>query len=162
MMGGGPRGVVMGSSRYVSLPETAQSAISESLWQDAMRQTMQRFNNADIAVAIMRDSPRPGFDVPTCLARQAKTPWLALDCGYSRKLALDSVEYNLIRQAAVDLKQVLFIDMSGRICASEECNPVDSGSGIVLFRDSHHLTTEFVRHVAPDLQQALAGVMGAG
>lgn len=157
-----PKVVVMGYYRYVSLPDAVQSTISERHWQDAMRETMQRFNDAGIAVAIMRDSPRPGFDVPTCLARQAKTPWLELDCDFSRTLALDSVEYNLNRQAAMDLEQVLFIDLSRRICASEICNPVDSDSGIVLFRDSHHLTTEFVRHMAPDLHRALAGVMGAG
>ena len=154
-----PKIVLMGYSRYV---DTESSGISEQLWQQAMRETLDRFAQAGITVAIMRDTPRPGFDVPTCLARQAKTPWIGRDCHFSRQQAMDLVEYNLIQQVAGNSPQVEFIDMSGFVCSSDQCSPIDPESGIVLYRDSHHLTTKFVRHVIPELQQALADAMGSG
>lgn len=137
--------------------------ISGADWQKGMRATFNLFGQSDIAVTVMRDTPRPGFDVPLCLAQQVKNAaWREQTCNYSRDEALDVKEYQLTRNAATDLKNVSFIDMSQSICTSEQCSPIDRDSGIVLFRDSHHLTTEFVRHLVPELQIALADVMGAG
>lgn len=156
-----PSVVMMGYYRYVSAArEAGAESINDASWQQGMHHTLELFEQADIPVAIMRDSLRPGFNVPTCLARQAKTPWRDLDCSFPLQPALDTVEHNLNLRAAADMKHVSFVDLNNRICTSAECDPVDSDSGIVLFRDSHHLTTEFVRHIAPDLNTKLLDVIG--
>jgi len=128
-------------------------------WQQGMHDTFSALEPAGINVVVMRDSPHPGFNVPLCLARQAKNAWMGATCDYSREHGLDSVEYKLARNAAANMKNINFIDLSQRICTSEKCSPTDGDSGIVLFRDSHHLTTEYVRHLMPELKIELARVM---
>lgn len=155
-----PAMVVMGYYRYVSLPDESLEPISQTRWREGMRDTLARFDAAGVPVAVMRDNPRPGFDVPRCLARQAKQPWLDLDCSFSRQPSLDSVEYALIREAARDLAHVRFVDMSDDICADNHCTPMDD-SGIVWFRDDHHLTTAAVKQLAPNLSDALVAAMVA-
>lgn len=156
-----PAMVVMGYYRYVSLSDDSIAPISEDDWRNGMHDTLARLDAASVPVTILRDNPRPGFDVPTCLARQAKLPWRALDCNFTRQPSLDSLEYGLTREAARNLTHVAFVDMSDDICATANCNPVDSQSGVVWFRDDHHLTTAAVRQLAPHLSDALAGVMVA-
>lgn len=140
---------------------SGNQVVGKEAWQTGMRHTFSLLEKSNIPVAVMRDSPRPGFNVPLCLARQAKTSWINMNCDYPRAKALDLEEYQLTRNAATDMKNVSFIDLSANICASEQCSPIDAKSGIVLFRDSHHLTTEFVRHLAPELQTALSQAMGS-
>lgn len=152
-----PALVVVGYYRYVSLPEEAGgAAIRAQDWLEGMHHTMQMFNDAGIQVVVMRDSPRPGFDVPTCLARQAKSPWRALNCRFQRSHSLDNVEYHLIQQASQQLPYIAFIDLSERICQTAMCDPFDHQHGVVLFRDAHHLTTRFVRQLVPTLTHALS------
>lgn len=156
-----PAIVVMGYYRYVSLPRAEMDGIRADQWQEGMQQTFKRFDEASIPVAVLRDSLHPGFDVPTCLARKAASPWRNLNCDYSRQPALDSMEYQLTRNAARPFKQVSFIDLSSEICAGDDCSPVDINSGVVLFRDNHHLTTAAVRQMAPQLNTALLAAMVA-
>jgi peptidoglycan/LPS O-acetylase OafA/YrhL len=135
--------------------------IDRQAWQAGLRRTFSRLDDAGIPVAVLRDSPRPGFNVPLCLARQAKAHWIGISCEYVRDKALDPEEYRLTRNAASDFARVSFIDLSDRICAHAQCAPVHDPSGIVQFRDSHHLTTEFVRYLSPELHTALLQVMTA-
>ncbi len=156
-----PAMVVMGYYRYVSAVDDSLEPISDTDWRTGMQSTLTRLANAHVPVAIMRDSLRPGFDVPTCLARQVKLPWRGLDCQYPRQPALDLMEYRLNQEAANGLSRVAFVDLSDDICRSDACSPFDAERDLVWFRDDHHLTTEAVRYLAPRLQGALEAMMVA-
>ena len=156
-----PALVVIGYYRYVTVDDGG-APVSRTAWIRGIHHTLSLFSHAGIPIAVMRDSPRPGFNVPDCLARQAQNPWLGLDCDFPRQPALDSVEYRLIHKATAHLTRISYIDLSRSICATSQCDPVDPATGTVEYRDSHHLTRTFVREITPALDPKLSALMRAG
>lgn len=151
-----PALVVMGYyAGYVT-----HGSVAEDAWQQGMRTTLSAFGEANIAVAVMRDTPRPGFNAPLCLARQThNASWQQLTCEFSTASWADDREYQLTRAAADGMTHVTFIDLNDRICAGERCSAVDAMTGMVRYRDSHHLTTEYVRALAPLLLPSLSDII---
>lgn len=152
-----PSLVVMGYyAGYVT-----HGSIAGETWLQGMRTTFEAFGHANIAVAVMRDTPRPGFNSPLCLARQAKVAsWHQQSaCDFSPTPLEEDAEYQLARAAAEGMEHVAFIDLNDSICAEARCDSIDAETGIVRYRDSHHLTTEYVRALAPALQASLTDIM---
>jgi peptidoglycan/LPS O-acetylase OafA/YrhL len=127
--------VVMASSTEYDPDDLAE-------WRAATRRTLARLSQTGLRVAVIRDTPRPPFDVPTCLARRARHPWLpGQTCGFAREAALASGVYQVERQSAVDLPGVTFIDLTEQLCGAPMC-PVERG-GMILYRDASHITGSF-------------------
>lgn len=51
---------------------------------------------------------------------------------------------------------VAFIDLTDRFCDDTLCLPV--GGNLLIFRDTHHLTIEFSRTLAPTLGERMKAV----
>ncbi len=119
-------------------------------WRDGMRATLTALDSAQIATIIIRDSPHPGVNVPTCLSHAAHTGTTAAVCGRSRVRALDSLTFGAERAAAAGLVRVAFVDVSDEICDSTQCGPIRDE--LVVYRDGNHLALAFVEH----LERAIA------
>jgi hypothetical protein len=124
--------------------------LSASQWGAGLRRTYGTLARAGINTVVIRGTPRPGFDVPSCLSRRASNaPFNGKRCEYAlgRSLVPDAVaEQNA---AARGVPSVAFVDMNDRVCGSAVCPVVKRGA--VVFRDDGHLTATFSRREAPTL-----------
>lgn len=104
-------------------------------------------------VVLLRDVPRPGFDVPECLSSHANT---SSACTFPQAghlhpdAALWTAERPVTTAAGVGV-----VDLAPLICPADPCQTVSPG-GAIIYRDDHHLTATFARSVAPEVTTALA------
>ncbi len=106
--------------------------------------------------AIMVDTPHAAWDVPDCLASHRAD---IRPCATPRSTALS--QHGLIERAAAKLARAATIDLASDICPtspSASCPAVVDG--MIVDRDSHHLTATFSASLAPELDQGLSLVIG--
>jgi hypothetical protein len=136
----------------------ASSRLSYSQWEEGNRQTLGTLDSAGVRTILLRDSPRPGFDVPVCLSRAAYRD-LPLDgCHLSRDVAVDSGSFAAEQRAARGLSHVSLVDFTDLICDATDC-PV-LRDGMVVYSDDNHLTATYARSLAPAMTSRLASIMG--
>lgn len=122
-------------------------------WLAGLERTLHSLEDMHVHTIILRDSPRPGFDGPTCLARLAWRPWLYRDCQFRRDRAIRQDVADAEDIAARTSQRVSIVDISSAICKSEECD-IEKGD-LVIYRDYHHLTASFSASLAPSLAELL-------
>jgi len=119
--------------------------------QRGAHRILKRFTDAGLPMIVFRDSPFPGFNIPTCLARAERLSWFPLaTCDTNRNDVLHS-EVFAAEKASVP--GVSFIDLSDRICSEKVCHGTEGG--VVVYRDDNHLSGAFVDTLAPDLEKDL-------
>lgn len=122
-------------------------------WLAGLEGVLTHLSGTGARVVVIRDVPLPGFDVPRCLARQAKRgssgsgPCMFLpDLGPHAPLAMAE------RRLVETFPNAIYVDLAGRICPDSPCQT--ERNGVVLFSDSHHLTATFSSLLAEDLYRA--------
>jgi hypothetical protein len=120
-------------------------------WKAGWRRTLSPLERAGVTVAVMRDTPWPGKDVPACVARNAAAPDA---CDVSRS-ALDSPAYDVGMTRGSPTAHG--VDLSEVICDPDRC-PATRGKYLV-YRDTDHLTATFSRALAPYLDKRLAPLL---
>lgn len=129
-------------------------ALSPDEWRKGTLKAVARLASRAREVVIIRSPPRPGFHVPSCLARQEQGSQLARrDCSFDTAKA--NLPYILAaqREAAGEHPNVRVVDMSRYICPGAVCSTV--AGNMVKYRDEHHLTETFVRRLASPLRHEL-------
>ncbi len=129
---------------------TASTAGAE--WQAGWTRTLAQFATAGVHVAVLRDTPWPGVDIPACVARHMSTPSA---CDVARD-ALDSPAYDVGMTARSTTAHG--VDLTKILCDSDRC-PATRGKYLV-YRDTSHLTATFARALAPYLGRALLPLLG--
>lgn len=147
-----PQLVVLSSANYYAgtVAERAQ-ALAGILGRLGAVSTMQ---------IVLRDTPRPGFDVPNCLARAVWRDRAAGEvCSFERNSpAVWREEIADAERATVAaMPAARYLDLSAAFCERIRC-PVQQGN-LVLFSDAHHLTASFSQALAPTLSDALRRVL---
>ena len=105
-------------------------------------------------VVILRDSPRPGFSAPDCLARREWNPALSpATCTFDPQASLSPQVMQALAAAALPFPNVHLIDMTASICDQTPC-AVGAGTTI-KYRDGGHLSDSFVRSLTPQLRDTL-------
>ena len=108
-------------------------------------------------VALLRDVPRPGFDVPACLSQHVTDP---ATCSFPRARhvlpdgQLWQAEATVVRDRGVHI-----VDLTSAVCPGDPCQVVSPG-GAIIYRDEHHLTATFAREAAGAVRQALTPLLG--
>ncbi|GGA66801.1 acyltransferase [Arenimonas soli] len=115
---------------------------------DAVRPLVE----AGIRVVAIRDTPRLGIDVAECMSRQGAT-----QAGCSRNARPLLARPDPLDAAAVRVPAMARVDMNPAICPGTTCPPVIGG--LLVWRDSHHLTATFARSLAPELESRLDAVL---
>ncbi|MEP7347065.1 MAG: acyltransferase family protein, partial [Gemmatimonadaceae bacterium] len=143
-----PKFVVMSNaSQYVHASD-ARLRVTSNEWRDAEAETLQRLSAASIPTFVVRDSPIPGFDVPTCASRLTwRTGNSSGQCDASRAIAVEHVAADAEAQAVTRSGTARLLDMTDAICGETVC-PAEK-DGRVVYRDDHHLTASFVSYLAP-------------
>jgi len=117
-------------------------------WQAGWSRSLAALARAAVPVAVLRDTPWPGRDVPSCVSQHRSNPSA---CDLSRS-ALDSPAYDVGMVAGV--AGAHGVDLTSVICDPSRC-PVTRGKYLV-YRDTSHLTATFARALAPYLGAQLA------
>ena len=115
-------------------------------WREGMSRTLDRLGRVADHVVVIGDTPRSIFDVPVCLSAH-RDDVLACATPFSRSVSLD---WRAEEQAAAARGGAGFVDPTPWVCPSGPC-PAVIGN-FMVFRDEHHLTTQF--------SSALAGRLG--
>jgi hypothetical protein len=126
------------------------SEVTPEIWRDGLRRTYQTLSAAGLETIVIRGTPRPGFDVPSCLSRMASNaPLRVKPCVYDRAGSLSPLAVAAQDDAAHGLRHIAFVDVNDRVCATPSCPVVQRG--IIVFQDDGHLTRTFSLATAPVL-----------
>jgi peptidoglycan/LPS O-acetylase OafA/YrhL len=157
-------GVVIASSSAVYVRGAGRSGTESRLssreWAEGTRQTLAALDAARVRTLLLRDVPRPGFDVPLCLARAAwRSPYADAACGLTRAAVLDDAVFEAEREAAEGLGHITLMDLSDQFCDAGQCEPVRNG--VVVYRDSNHLTVAFSESLSEVLGDRVAPLIAS-
>lgn len=141
--------VIASSVGYVKGPgrEGGYATLTNNQWREGTRAILTRLNSDRIPAILVRDTPRPGFNVPVCLSRAVshnKKP--AEACSVDQTSALDGPTWKAEQIAATGLSTVREVDLTDQFCDVDFCGPMRDG--IVVYRDTNHITATFSVHLA--------------
>ena len=145
-----PALVITANFAHVKWPGDRGGRYLVAEWGTAYRRALARLDSAAIPTIVLRNPPRPGFDVPACVARlaqfqRANPPLCAFDRQLPRILEVARQE----ERATAGLRHVTLVDLNDRICPGARCAPVLDGQ--LVYRDRHHLTVGYAASLADDL-----------
>jgi hypothetical protein len=143
--------LVITSSSTTNLPidpsgEELTVARRSDLYRRGLATAVATLMDAGVEVVLLADTPRPGRDVPECLAIND----LVADCSIGLSEAAVPVFH---REIASSSEGVIYIDMTPWICTDQVCPPIVDN--VIVWRDTHHLTTTYALALAPLLGERL-------
>ena len=94
--------------------------------------------------------------MPECVAKNLHA---LTRCAVPRGPAVARSGAALQRAAADQVPGATLVDLTGYVCPQDTCAPVIGG--VLVFRDTHHLTGTYARSLAPMLETPIrAGLAG--
>lgn len=134
---------------------------SENQWIAGTESVLKQLSLATGHIYLLRDTPHLPFDGPDCLAEHVGRPaWLGLGhaCQVASADAQGALVYQWLGVAASRFTNVSRLDMNAYICPEGICSA--KSRGMVVFRDSQHMTGSFAATLGPALAMKLG--LGAG
>ena len=139
-----PSLVIVGS---VGDGENARAVDPDPVHQgQAMARTIKTWRSR---VAVIVDTPLPHFNVPSCLSGHRAD---VRACEKPRSVALGP-NHGVVESTAARLAGATLVDLTPWVCPWETCPVVLNG--MIVYRDTHHLTATFAASLAPALKAAL-------
>ena len=140
---------------YIALPGvTERWTASAEDWRTGVERTVATFDSAGIRTILLADTPVPGFDVPSCLARATWNPRIYGNrCDFRRSWEGAVIANRIDADVARTSTGARVVDLTDLICQTDPCRP--AADGFVRFRDAHHLTTRFAASLAPVLAERI-------
>lgn len=132
--------------RKISRPIIAEDSVPEGY-----AHIFTRLVEAGIGVIAVRDNPLMGFDVLDCVYR-INVGSDENACTRVRNEVLPSTRENLGLPTDIH-----FIDLSDSMCNEATCE--GTRDGVVIYKDSHHLTTDFVLTLSDQLTESIKTLM---
>lgn len=145
--------VVAGNSSAYD-PFVRRDALAQAEWQGGLSASLGRLGLVAEHVVLVRDTPRPGFHVPSCLARalsRGEDPSSA--CTFALSGAVLRGAEEVERAAAQEHPRVAYVDMNDTICSEAGC-PVER-DGVVLYHDRQHISATLARSLAGEFRERL-------
>jgi peptidoglycan/LPS O-acetylase OafA/YrhL len=140
----------------VILGSVQTSNFTQTQWVEGTTRVLKTISTSSGHIYLLRGTPHLPFDGPSCLSSQSWLPWLHASQSNCRAPAFDQQGndvYQWLQEASERFDNVTTLDMSNIVCPSNECSA--ERSGLVVFRDSQHLTATFAESVGHDLGQRL-------
>ena len=142
------------SSGYIRGPWTSRGdhAVTYDEWESGLSRSLQQLRAANIPVLILRDTPSPGKNVGTCIARSRWRETPEANCDIQRANALDP-RISPLESGVAATHGARYGDLSAEFCDNEICHGMRSG--ILVYRDVNHITSDFATTLIPALQALL-------
>jgi peptidoglycan/LPS O-acetylase OafA/YrhL len=114
---------------------------------EALARRVDQLRERDVLPVLVRDVPRPPFDLPECLL---DNPDRASACAFDRTdaLARSGTGHDELASIRPGLP---VLDLTEAICPAQTCSPVVGG--VVVWRDSNHLSATYVRSLRDLVEQ---------
>jgi peptidoglycan/LPS O-acetylase OafA/YrhL len=133
----------------------------QTQWVEGSARIFARVSKAANAVFVIPGTPSLNFDGPGCVVRNV-SPEGRVDrraCAAMDRVGRIEPVVRELAQAADRFGNVYLLDLNDLVCPEKKCNAV-SAQGVVVFRDSQHLTDTFVRTQIPFVRRRIekAGV----
>lgn len=135
-----------------------QPGLSAVDWVAGMTRAITDLRQVADRVVYIEDVPAPGFDMVECLSSLSWWSWRedADDCAFDRDEALLHQTWEPVTIAQLD--GVEYLSMLNVVCPGERC--VGIQGELLVFRDSHHLATDFVMSLVPALDALVTDATG--
>jgi peptidoglycan/LPS O-acetylase OafA/YrhL len=150
-----PNLLVVSNALYVTYrdgqPQTDQ--LHEHL-ADGLRSTWREMTGAGVPVSVIRDTPYQLINVSECVSAN---PRKLTKCATSRDAAMTRGAAPAHDQASANEHDVHLIDLTDAICPTDLCAPVIGG--VLVYRDTNHLTATYVESLTPRLSTALTRLL---
>jgi hypothetical protein len=140
--------------------DPSRSADTDELTEvrEGTRRILNTFHDSGLRVMLVRDNPEFSFDVPICLARSSRHPWYPSGgCELPVTAVLDPAIFEAEKSAVQNFPNVRLVDLTDRFCERGMCRAVHNG--MVMYRDSDHLTGRFTASLADVVEEHILAVM---
>jgi peptidoglycan/LPS O-acetylase OafA/YrhL len=140
----------------VMLSTVSTNGFSEQQWTQGTERVLEKLTGATGRIYILRATPHLPFDGPNCLAqREGRPAWLGTHaiCSAPSEDAQARMVLHALSNAVVAVPNASIIDLNDRICPNGICYAQQKG--MIVFRDSQHLTASFAASLAPELARWL-------
>lgn len=141
----------------VVLLGSTTAGFTKQQWIDGTAKVLEKLTESVGHIYLIRDTPHLPFDGPDCLAEHAGKPaWLRRTRACSSPSYQDQYSeqvYAWLKIAAARFTNASMLDMNGAVCPDGVC--LAEQHGVVVFRDSQHLTRSFAATLGPVLAKKL-------
>ncbi|HEY0197191.1 MAG TPA: acyltransferase family protein [Rhodanobacter sp.] len=139
----------------VILGSTSGYDFDRTQWVGGTTRVLNAISAASGHIYILRGTPHLPFDGPDCLSSRSRLPWRRPQnsCIASSYEKNGNDVYQWLQQAGEHFGNVTFVDMNAAACPGGVCHA--ESEGMVVFRDSQHLTTAFIESLTNDLAKQL-------
>jgi peptidoglycan/LPS O-acetylase OafA/YrhL len=140
--------------------QVASSDAIPALWTAGTRTMLDELRSVAKHVVLVRDTPwSPTGDVPDCLSAHLSDP---ASCGFATSAGAhgDSVLVAAERAAMTGRSGVRMVDPTSLVCPLPTCSVV-TPTGVIVYRDGHHLTRTFSAGLAKRFGRLLAPSLSA-
>jgi hypothetical protein len=121
-------------------------------WRDGYTKTVRRLKGTADHLMILRDTMHMRRDIPSCMAANGGSTG---PCTTSRRKGLSPRLWQAEQAVDASFDKLRAWEMTRHICRADgTCRPVTS-TNILRYRDDTHLTTTFVRAIAPKLRELI-------
>lgn len=143
-----PDVIIMGSSTAYEFNKTQ--------WVEGSSRILARMSKAAKQVFIIPGTPNLGFDGPGCISRHTLPEG---HIAHGKCLAKDRLQHvesvvEFLTLAANRFSNVFILNLNDLVCPGGHCNAVNE-KGLVVFRDSQHLTDSFVKAQIPVVRERI-------
>jgi hypothetical protein len=137
--------------------------VEAGLWKEGITSTLNSLSESAGVVVLLKDTPRPGFDVPGCLARRAWRRGHNLlqlpvsSCDFDPFSKQREEFFAAERAASEEFINVAYVDLTEIICGGGRCAAMEGGTPI--YRDTNHLSEAYVRSLTPIIADVVEEVL---
>lgn len=133
---------VMRNGRPLSRAESAEELEKEFIT------TLERYQESGARVAVIKDNPHPDQEIPECVSQSLQN---LEECATPRDVAYNYAPVNA--RAANKVEGARLIDPEPVLCLEDTC-PAVVGD-VLVYRNGDHITSTYVRTLAPWLGRQL-------
>ncbi|MBW4935563.1 acyltransferase family protein [Marinobacter sp. F4206] len=125
---------------------------SDQEWISGSQRVWKEIRSTGAQVVVLPGTPTLGIDAPSCIKREVKSRTTDIAGACSRDQSDDEAYRvsELLEVAASDMPNVDVLELNSVVCPSAICSAMTE-EGIVVYRDSQHLTDSFVISITPKI-----------
>lgn len=154
-----PAVVVLANSSVGYFEHLGPHSLSLAEWRTGVEEMLEVLKAQTAVVAVQLDNPQfRHFDPRQCVGRALLIGTVDIArCAQARDVALSPQVKEAERTAVQAVPGASVIDLSDYYCAANTCSTyVD---GIIVMRDTNHISVAMTQHLSEPLSQALAELM---
>jgi peptidoglycan/LPS O-acetylase OafA/YrhL len=140
----------------VLLGSTYTYNFSEDQWRNGTARIIGKIATHAGQIRILRSTPVLPFDGPSCLARMSWFQSSILperQCASAVDMERGDGVFQALKEATRGIGNSRVIDMTDAICPDGICRA--ERNGMIVFRDSQHMTASFAKTLMPQLEREL-------